>query len=100
MLPVSITLILAIIIMMSTFQDPNSSLSFWFSMIPFTSPIIMMARIPFDVPGWQVALSGAILIATFIGMTWTSGKIYRVGILMYGKKTSWKEIWKWMRYSN
>lgn len=100
MLPVTIPLILAIIIMMSTFQDPNSSLSFWFSMIPFTSPIIMMARIPFDVPGWQVALSGAILIATFIGMTWTSGKIYRVGILMYGKKTSWKEIWKWMRYSN
>jgi len=100
MLPVTIPLILSIMIMMSTFQDPNSSLSFWFSMIPFTSPIIMMARIPFGVPGWQLALSGTILVASFIGMTWLSGKIYRVGILMYGKKTSWKEMWKWMWYSN
>ena len=100
MLPVTIPLILAIVIMMSTFQDPNSSLSFWFSMIPLTSPIIMMARVPFGVPGWELALSGIILVASFVGMTWMSGKIYRVGILMYGKKTSWKEIWKWMRYSN
>lgn len=100
MLPVTIPLILAILIMTSTFQDPNSSLSFWASMIPFTSPIIMMARVAYGVPDWQLALSGIILIASFIGMTWLSGKIYRVGILMYGKKTSWKEIWKWMRYSN
>jgi len=100
MLPVTIPLILSIIIMMSTFQDPNSSLSFWFSMIPFTSPIIMMARIPFGVPDWQLALSALILIVSFIGMTWLSSKIYRVGILMYGKKTSWKEMWKWMWYTN
>ena len=100
MLPVTIPLILSIIIMMSTFQDPNSSLSFWFSMIPFTSPIIMMARIPFGVPNWQLALSAVILIVSFVGMTWLSSKIYRVGILMYGKKTSWKEMWKWMWYSN
>ncbi|SDB91608.1 ABC transporter permease [Williamwhitmania taraxaci] len=100
MLPVTIPLILSIFIMMSTFQDPDSSLSFWFSMIPFTSPIIMMARVPFGVPDWQLALSAAILIASFIGMTWLSSKIYRVGILMYGKKTSWKEMWKWMWYSN
>ena len=100
MLPVTIPLVLAIVIMMSTFQDPNSSLSFWFSIIPFTSPIIMMARIPFGVPGWELALSAVLLVATFVAMTWLSGKIYRVGILMYGKKTSWKEIWKWMRYHN
>ena len=100
MLPVTIPLILAILIMTSTFQDPNSSLSFWASMIPFTSPIIMMARVAYGVPDWQLALSGVILVASFVGMTWLSGKIYRVGILMYGKKTSWKEILKWMRYSN
>lgn len=100
MLPVTIPLILSIVIMMSTFQNPNSALSFWFSMIPFTSPIIMMARIPFGVPDWQLALSAALLIGSFIGMTWLSGKIYRVGILMYGKKTSWKEIMKWIRYRN
>ncbi|HUW06241.1 MAG TPA: ABC transporter permease [Williamwhitmania sp.] len=100
MLPVTIPLILSIVIMMSTFQNPNSALSFWFSMIPFTSPIIMMARIPFGVPDWQLALSAALLVGSFIGMTWLSGKIYRVGILMYGKKTSWKEIMKWIRYHN
>lgn len=100
MLPVTIPLILSIVIMMSTFQNPNSALSFWFSMIPFTSPIIMMARIPFGVPDWQLALSAAVLVGSFIGMTWLSGKIYRVGILMYGKKTSWKEIMKWIRYHN
>lgn len=100
MLPVTIPLILSIIIMMNTFQNPNSALSFWFSIIPFTSPIIMMARIPFGVPGWELALSAALLVGSFIGMTWLSGKIYRVGILMYGKKTSWKEIMKWIRYRN
>jgi ABC-2 type transport system permease protein len=100
MLPVTIPLIFAIIIMMQTFQNPNGTLSLWCSYIPFTSPIIMMARVPFGVSGWEILISGIILVASFIGMTWLSSKIYRVGILMYGKKTSWKEMWKWIRYKN
>ena len=67
-------------------------------MIPLTSPIVMMARIPYDIPGWEIALSLGILIATFIIVVWFAGKIYRVGILMHGKKPSIKELWKWMKY--
>ncbi|NOU16837.1 MAG: ABC transporter permease [Bacteroidales bacterium] len=100
MLPVTIPLIFAIIIMMQTFQNPNGALSLWCSYIPFTSPIIMMARVPFGVSGWEILISGIILVASFIGMTWLSSKIYRVGILMYGKKTSWKEMLKWIRYKS
>lgn len=100
MLPVTIPLIFAIIIMMQTFQNPNGTLSLWCSYIPFTSPIIMMARVPFGVSGWEILISGIILVVSFIGMTWLSSKIYRVGILMYGKKTSWAEMWKWLRYKN
>ena len=99
-LPVTIPLILGIFIMMHTFQHPDSALSFWGSMIPFTSPMIMMARVSFGVPWWQLALSISLLIATFIGIAYFAAKIYRVGILMYGKKVSWKELWKWMRYKN
>jgi ABC-2 type transport system permease protein len=99
MLPVTIPLIFSIIIMMQTFQNPNGTLSLWCSYIPFTSPIIMMARVPFGVSGWEILISGLILVISFIGMTWLSSKIYRVGILMYGKKTSWKEMWKWIRYN-
>ncbi len=100
MLPVTIPLILGIFIMIHTFQHPDSALSFWGSMIPFTSPIVMMARIPFGVPLWEVAASLGILLVSFMGMAWLAGKIYRVGILMYGKKTSWGEMWKWIRYKN
>lgn len=100
MLPVTIPLIFSIIIMMQTFQNPNATLSIWCSYIPFTSPIIMMARIPFGVSGWEILLSGIILVASFISLTWLTSKIYRVGILMYGKKTSWAEMWKWLRYKN
>jgi ABC-2 type transport system permease protein len=60
----------------------------------------MMARVPFGVSGWEILISGIILVVSFIGMTWLSSKIYRVGILMYGKKTSWAEMWKWLRYKN
>ena len=72
---------------------------FWFSIIPFTSPVIMLLRIPFGVPGWELALSMVLLVATFIGTTWLAGKIYRVGILMYGKKITYKELWRWLKYS-
>lgn len=99
-IPVTIPLILGIFLMLHTFQYPDSSLSFWSSLIPFTSPMVMMARIPFGVPFWQVALSLALLLITFIGMAWVAGKIYRTGILMYGKKPTFKEMLKWMNYKN
>jgi ABC-2 type transport system permease protein len=98
MLPVTIPIILALMVAIGTMQNPESSLSFWCSMIPLTSPIVMMARIPFDVPYWQIALSMAIMVVTFLAFVWMAAKVYRTGILMYGKKTSWKEMWKWLRY--
>ena len=79
-------------------NDPDSSLAVWMSMIPFTSPVVMMVRIPFGIPIWQVVVSALILVGTFIGMTWVASKIYRTGILMYGKKLSYKEIFKWLKY--
>jgi ABC-2 type transport system permease protein len=100
MLPVTIPLILAIFVMIKAMQDPDSSMVFWFSMIPFTSPVVMMTRIPFGVPPWQLITSMVILVLTFIFMTWFAAKIYRTGILMYGKKASWGEIWKWLKYSD
>jgi ABC-2 type transport system permease protein len=99
MLPVTIPIILALMVAIGTMQNPESSLSFWFSMIPLTSPIVMMARIPFGVPYWQIAISMGLMIVTFMLFVWMAAKVYRTGILMYGKKTSWKEMWKWLRYS-
>jgi ABC-2 type transport system permease protein len=99
MLPVTIPIILGLMVAMGTMRNPESSLSFWFSIIPFTSPIVMMARIPFGVPYWQIALSMGLMIVTFIAFVWMAAKVYRTGILMYGKKSSWKEIWKWLKYS-
>ncbi|MDY0173959.1 MAG: ABC transporter permease, partial [Bacteroidales bacterium] len=100
-LPITIPLILGLFIMMHTFQHPDSSLSIWASIIPFTSPMIMLARLPFgSVPLWQLLTSLALLFLTFITIVHFSAKIYRVGILMYGKKITWKELWKWMRYKN
>lgn len=96
--PVTIPIILSLFVMLSVINDPTSELAFWFSMIPLTSPIVMMARIPYDIPGWEIALSLGILIATFVVVVWGAGKIYRIGILMHGKKPSIKELWKWMRY--
>lgn len=97
-LPVTLPLIIGLFIMIHTFQYPDSSLSFWGSMIPFTSPMVMMARVPFGVPAWELALSLALLVGTFIFMTFVSAKIYRVGILMYGKKANWKDLIKWLKY--
>lgn len=99
MLPVTIPIILGLFVAIGTMQNPESSISFWFSMIPLTAPIVMMARIPFGVPGWQIALSMAIMAITFVGFVWMAAKVYRTGILMYGKKSSWKEMWKWLTYS-
>ena len=98
MLPISAPLIVAFIVGQSVVMNPTGSIAFWFSMIPFTSPVVMMIRIPFGVPVWEVLLSGFLLIITFIGTTWLAGKIYRTGILMYGKKTTYKELWKWLKY--
>ena len=99
MLPVTIPIILALMVAMGTMQNPESSLSFWCSMIPLTSPIVMVARLPFGVPYWQLAVSMVLMIITFLAFVWMAAKVYRTGILMYGKKTSWKEMWKWLRYS-
>ena len=99
MLPLTIPLILALLVLINSINNPDSSISFWFSIIPFTSPIVMMGRLPFGVPDWEVGLSMGLLVITFIGMTWLAAKIYRTGILMYGKKTSYKEIAKWIRHS-
>jgi ABC-2 type transport system permease protein len=98
--PVLLPLILGIYVMIGAMNNPDGSLPFWFSIIPFTSPVVMMARIPFGVPWWQVVLSGSLLVGTFLGMTWVAAKAYRTGILMYGKKASYREIWKWLRYSS
>ena len=102
MLPVTIPLILGIVVMAQVIESPNGPIAFWFSMFPLTSPIVMMARLPFLQTDqlWQLALSGALLVAGFIAATYLAGRIYRVGILMYGKKPSWKELYKWMTYRN
>ena len=94
---IMIPIILSIIVMMSVFNDPNSPVAFWFSMIPFTSPIVMIARIPFGIAVWEIWLSIGILYATFILTTWLAAKIYRIGIFMHGKRPSWKELGQWLR---
>ena len=96
-LPVTVPLMLGFFVALYAFKAPDSSLVFWCSMIPFTSPIVMLARIPFGVPLWELILSVAILIGTFIACAWASAKIYHVGILMYGKKSTFKDLWKWLK---
>ena len=96
-LPVTIPLMIGFFVALYAFKAPDSSLVFWFSMIPFTSPIVMLARIPFGVPTWELILSIVLLIGTFIACAWASAKIYKVGILMYGKKSTFKDLWKWLR---
>lgn len=96
--PISLLLVIPMICSTVIANAPDSSISIWLSMIPFTSPVAMMLRIPFGVPIWQVVISVALLFATFVIFTWLAGKVYRTGILMYGKKVSWKEIFKWIKY--
>ena len=97
-LPITIPLIIGLFIMLQTFEHPNSALSVWTSIIPWTSPMVMLARIPFGtVPGWQLLLSILLLLLTFLATAWLSAKIYKVGILTYGKKSSFKDLLKWMK---
>ena len=98
MLPITLPLILSYVAAINVLNNPQGPIAFWFSIIPFTSPIVMMVRIPFGVPWEQVALSMVLLIGGFIFTTWMAGRIYRTGILLYGKKAGYKELWKWIRY--
>lgn len=100
MMPVTIPLIFSIIILFPIIKNPEGSLAFWASVVPFTSPVIMMARIPFGVPVWELILSMFILVLSIWGTIWVAGKIYRTGILLYGKKVNLKEILKWITYKN
>jgi len=99
-LPVTVPLIISIASLQFIANNPDGPASFWLSIIPFTSPVAMMVRIPFGVPWWQVALSMSLLVLGFLATTAFAAKIYRVGILMYGKKPTYKELWKWLRYKN
>lgn len=96
-MPVTVPLLLAFLIAIYAFNAPDSSVVWWGSMIPFTSPIVMLARIPFGVPMWELVLSIVLLVLTFIGCGWASAKIYKIGILMFGKKTTFKDLWKWLK---
>ena len=99
MLPVILPLILAIYVgMFTVIEDPHGTISTVFSFIPFTSPVVMLMRIPFGVPVWQQLVSLLILIVTFIFIVWFAAKIYRVGILMHGKKPTYRELYKWLKY--
>ncbi|SKB55220.1 ABC transporter permease [Dyadobacter psychrophilus] len=98
MLPITLPIIFSFVFAQFVLRDPDGTLAFWTSIIPFTSPIIMMVRIPFGVPAWEIALSMFLLVLGFMGTTWLAARIYRVGILMYGKKVSYKELAKWIFY--
>ena len=96
-LPLTIPLLIAYMIVFVAFRNPDSGVALWGSMIPFTSPIVMLARIPYGVPMWQLILSIVLLFATFVACAWLSAKIYKVGILMFGKKSTYKDLWKWLK---
>ncbi len=96
-MPVTVPLLLAFFIAIYAFNAPDSPIVWWGSMIPFTSPIVMLARIPFGVPMWELLLSIVLLLATFAACGWASAKIYKIGILMFGKKTTFKDLWKWLK---
>ena len=96
-MPITVPLMLAFFIALYAFNAPDSPIVWWGSMIPLTSPIVMLARIPFGVPVWELALSVVLLVATFAACGWLSAKIYKIGILMFGKKTTFKDLWKWLR---
>ena len=96
-MPLTVPLMIAFFVALYAFKAPDSPIVWWGSMIPFTSPIVMLARIPYGVPGWELALSAGLLALTFIACGWVSAKIYKIGILMFGKKTTFKDLWKWLR---
>ena len=94
---IMLPIIFAMIVMTSVFNDPNSPMVFWASLIPFTSPVVMIARIPFGIPTWEIATSLVLLYASFIVTTWLASRIFRVGIFMHGKRPSWTELWRWLK---
>lgn len=96
-MPVTIPLLIGFFIAFYAFKAPDSQLAFWGSIIPFTSPMVMLARIPFGVPAWELALSIGLLFVTFAGLAYVSAKIYKVGILVSGKKSTFKDLWKWLK---
>lgn len=99
MLPVTMPLVFAFVLAQSAVTaHPNGTLAFWLSVIPFTSPVTMMVRVPFGIPTWEIVLSMACMIAGFLGTVWIAARIYRIGILMYGKKPTWSELGKWLFY--
>lgn len=99
MLPITIPLILSLIVAQTVMQNPEGPAAFWFSVVPFTSPVVMMMRVAYGVPTWELILSMILLILTFLGTTWLAAKIYRIGILNYGKKVSYKDLWTWIRFN-
>ncbi len=96
-MPLTISLMIAYVIILMAFQNPDSEVVVLGSMIPFTSPIVMLARITYGVPMWQLIVSIVLLLLTFFGCAWLSAKIYKVGILMFGKKSTFKDLWKWIK---
>lgn len=100
MAPITIPLVLALFVMINTINNPESALTFWFSIIPLTSPIVMLVRIPFGVPVFDLVLSAVLLIGTFLAVIWLAARIYKTGILMYGAKVNYKEIWKWIKFKD
>lgn len=98
-LPLTIPIIIALYCGMTIIDNPHGPVAFWLSMIPFTSPIVMMVRVPFGVPAWEIVLSAVLLLVTFLVFTWIAAKIYRIGLLMYGSKPTYKDLWKWIRQS-
>ena len=96
-LPATIPLVIGFFISFIAMRNPYSGLVWWGSMIPFTSPIVMLSRIPYGVPAWEILLSVALLLVTFLAIAWASAKIYKAGILIFGQKSTWKDLWKWLR---
>ena len=97
MLPLTIPLVISFLLATRFMTDPGSDLAVWMSIFPLTSPVTMMMRLPFGVPGWQLGLSMLSLTLGFLGTTWLAGRIYRIGILSFGKKPTYREIWRWIR---
>jgi len=97
-MPISMPIILAFIASQFVMQNPHGSLAFWMSMFPLTSPIVMVVRLPFGVPFWEIALSMSLLVTAFVGSVWIAGRIFRIGVLMYGQKVSLGQLRKWLFY--
>ncbi|MBN1819897.1 MAG: ABC transporter permease, partial [Prolixibacteraceae bacterium] len=100
MFPITIPLILSVMLLFPIAKNPEGPVAFWASMIPLTSPVAMLTRVPYGIPVWELLLSMFLLIITTVGAIWAASKIYRVGLLMYGKKVNFKELIKWIRYKS